>query len=162
MGPQARIGKRTGHSAIGARRPVVLATFGVSFAPEACEVAVDAATESGCDLIIANVVELPPLPMSVRMGYDQLDDTHELAGSLRAPAELASSLGVHVERVRVRSPRPVAALLELVAERSAGLLVFGPDPSKLRRRVYRKATRAIRDRAACLVWLGPDARNDSL
>jgi hypothetical protein len=54
--------------------------------------------------------------MSVRMGYDQLDDRRELADSLRAPAELAASLGVRVEPLRVRSPRPVAALLELVVE----------------------------------------------
>ena len=158
MAAATRIRGRESTAAIGFRRPVLLATLGVSFAPEACAVAVDAAVESGCDLIIANIVELPPLPMSVRMGYDQLEETDEVAGSLRAPAELACSLGVRVERLRVRSPRPVAALLELVAERAAGLLVFGPDPKRLRRRTYRKAARAISDRAPCLVWLAPDLR----
>jgi hypothetical protein len=66
---------------------------------------------------------------------------------------LARSLGIPVERLRVRSPRPVAALLELVAERRPGLLVLGPDRTKLRKRVYRKAARAVREHAACLVWL---------
>jgi hypothetical protein len=134
-------------------RPVVLATLGVPFEERACAVAVDAAVESGCDLIVANVVELPPLAMSVRMGYDQLDDAEELAESLRAPAALAQSLGVRVERLRVRSPRPIVALLELATERSAGLLVFGPDRTKLRARVFRKAARAVSERAPCLVWV---------
>jgi nucleotide-binding universal stress UspA family protein len=133
----------------------MLATFGVPYDPTAATFAVDAAVESGQPLILINVVELPPLAMSVRMGYDQLEDVPELAESLRAPAVLASSLGVHVERLRVRSPRPVVALLELVAERRPGLLVLGPDRRKLPRRVYRKAVRAVREQAPCLVWL-PD------
>jgi nucleotide-binding universal stress UspA family protein len=125
----------------------------VPYDPTAATVAVDAAVESGQPLILINVVELLPLAMSVRMGYDQLEDVPELAESLRAPAVLASSLGVQVERLRVRSPRPVVALLELVAERRPGLLVLGPDRRKLPRRVYRKAVRAVREHAPCLVWL---------
>jgi hypothetical protein len=161
MAAASRVSAHQSTAAIGCSRPVLLATLGVAFAPEACAVAVDAAVESGCGLVIANIVELPPLPMSVRMGYDQLEETDEVARSLRAPAELACSLGVRVERLRVRSPRPVAALLELVAERAAGLLVFGPDPKRLRPRAYRKAARAISDQAPCLVWLGAEleARN---
>jgi nucleotide-binding universal stress UspA family protein len=134
-------------------RPVMLVTLGVPFDPTAVSVAVDAAVESGQPLIVANIVELPPLAMSVHMGYDQLDGPPELAESLRAPAVLATSLGVTVERLRVRSPRPVAALLELVSERRPGLLVLGPDRRSLRRRVYRKAERAVREQASCLVWL---------
>jgi len=133
----------------------MLATLGVPYDPTAATIAVDAAVESGQPLILINLVELLPLAMSVRMGYDQLEDTPELADSLRAPAVLASSLGVQVERLRVRSPRPVVALLELVAERRPGLLVLGPDRRKLPRRVYRKAVRAVREQAPCLVWL-PD------
>jgi nucleotide-binding universal stress UspA family protein len=138
-----------------AGRPVLLATLGVPFAPAASAFAVDAAVEAGQPLIVVNCVELSPLGMSVLMGYDQLPESASDAEALRAPAELAHSLGVPVERLRVKSPRPVAALLEVVAERSPGLLVFGPDRSRLRGRVYRKAARVIRDRAACLVWL-PD------
>jgi hypothetical protein len=135
----------------------MLATLGVRFDPDAVNVAVDAAVESSRLLIVANVVALPPLPMSVHMRYDQLEDGPELARSLRTPAELARSLGTRVERLRVKSPRPVVALLELVAERGPSLLVFGPDRTQLRARTYRKATRAVRERAACLVWLAPDA-----
>jgi len=136
-----------------AMRPVLLATLGVPFDPAASAFAVDAAVEAAQPLVIANVVELPPLGMSVRMGYDQLPDSPEDAESFRAPAELAHSLGVRVERLRVKSPRPLVALLELARDRQPGLLVFGPDRSRLRGRRYRKAARAVRDHAPCLVWL---------
>ncbi len=135
------------------RRPVLLATLGVPFDPEASRVAVDAAVEEGQPLLVVNVVELPPLAMSVHMGYDQLPDLPEDADAFRAPAVLAASLGVAVERLRVRSVRPTAALLEVVAERRPGLLVFGPDRTRLRRRLYAKAAKAVQERAACLVWL---------
>ena len=134
-------------------RPVLLATLGVPFDPAACAFAVDAAVEAGQALIVANVVELPPLAMSVKLGYDQLPDTPEEAEAFRAPAALAHSLGVRVERLRVRSPRPVEALLDLTAERRPGVLVFGPDRARIKRRLYRKAAKAIRDRVTCLVWL---------
>ncbi len=134
---------------------MLLATLAVPFDPAASAFAVDAAVESGDPLIVVNVVELPPLGMSVAMGYDQLPEPPEDARALRAPAELARSLGVAVERLRVKSPRPIEALIEVVAERAPALLVFGPDRARLRRRTYRKAARAVRERAACLVWL-PD------
>jgi hypothetical protein len=136
-----------------AHRPVLLATLGVPFDPAASAFAVDAAVEAGQPLVVANVVELPPLGMSVAMGYDQLPDRPEEAEALRAPAELAHSLGAEVERLRVRSPRPVEALLQLAAERAPGLLVFGPDRTRIRGRVYRKAARVLRERVSCLVWL---------
>lgn len=150
--PRSSVPVRT--SATGGR-PVLLATVGVPFDPAASALAVDAAVESGEPLIVANVIELPPLAMSVTLGYDQIDDTPEVADALRAPALLAHSLGVRVERLRVKSPRPIAALIQLVAEREPGLLVFGPDRSRLRPRSYRRAARAVREGAACLVWLAP-------
>ena len=142
----AGIGPRT-------KRPVLLATLGVPFDPDASRFAVDAAVESGEPLLVVNVVELPPLGMSVAMGYDQLPYSPEQEEALRAPAALAASLGVPVERLRVKSPRPVEALVQLAAERAPGLLVFGPDRDRLKPRAYRKAARAVRERAACLVWL---------
>lgn len=132
---------------------MLLATLGVPFDPDASSFAVDAAVEAGQRLIVANVVELPPLAMSVNLGYDQLPERPEDEEAYRAPAALAHSLGVEVERLRVRSPRPVEALIQLAAERRPGLLVFGPDRSRLRRRVYRKAVKAVRERVTCLVWL---------
>jgi Universal stress protein family len=137
----------------GTRRPVLLATLGVPFDPEASAFAVDAAVEAGQSLIVANVVQLPPLSMSVQLGYDQLPETPEDEAAFRAPAALAHSLGVEVERLRIRSIRPVEAVLELAAERRPGVLVFGPDRARIKRRLYRKAAKAIRERVNCLVWL---------
>lgn len=133
-------------------RPVILATLRVPFDQVASELAVDAAVESGKPLLVVVLAELQPLPLSVLLGYDQVD-TPEQEAAFAAPAMLAASLGVEVERLRVRSPRPLTALLELAAEREPGLLVFGPDRARLSRRAYRKAAEALRRQASCLVWL---------
>ena len=130
----------------------MLATFDVPFEPEAVEVAVDTAVESGQPLVVVNVAEMPILPVSMSLGYEYLEND-ELTLALRMPADLAASLGVSVELLRVSSPRPVDALLQLVAERSPGLLVVGPERAALRRRKYAKAARRIRERVTCLLWL---------
>lgn len=135
----------------GGDRPVLLATLDVPFSDEATEFAIDAAVESGRPLILVNVAEVLPTTYTVLgWGYVERDD---LQDALRKPAELAHSLAVQVERLRVCSPHPVDALLEIVAERDPGLLVFGPDRGHLSRRRYRKAERAVRERASCLVWV---------
>jgi hypothetical protein len=133
---------------------VLLATLGVPFGDEAVAVAVDAAVESGEPLIVANITRLEPLSLSVIMGYDALEEfTPEVAESVRRPVTVATGFGLRVERLRVRSPRPVRALLELIRERRPGLVVFGPDRRRLSRRVYGKAVAALRQDAGCLVWL---------
>jgi nucleotide-binding universal stress UspA family protein len=134
-------------------RPILLATMEVPFDETAAAFAVDAAVECGQQLIVANVVEIPLGPMCVMMGYGTLDPPEEDAARLRAPAELAHAFGVEVERLRIRSPHPLDALLELVAERRPGLLVFGPDRSQLKPRAFRKAAKRIRERVSCLLWL---------
>jgi hypothetical protein len=140
-------GKQGGH-------PVLLATLGVPFDEAGSSFAIDSALESGQALIVANITRLEPLPLSVRLGYDCLDEfTPEVSRAIRAPAELAHSLGVRVERLRVRSPRPVRALLQLARERKPGLLVFGPERQSLSLGRYQRAARAVRKGAPCLVWL---------
>jgi nucleotide-binding universal stress UspA family protein len=134
-----------------AGRPVFLATLDVPFSIEATAFAVDSAVESGRPLVVVNVAEVPPTPWTL-LGYGYIE-REELQAELRKPAELAQSLAVRVERLRVCSPHPIDALLELVAERNPGLLVFGPEPSRLRPRTYHRAARKIRARAACLVWI---------
>lgn len=137
-----------------AGRPVVLATMGVPFEEEASVFAVDSAVEAGQALIVVNVTRLEPLSLSVRLGYDALEEfTPEVSGSLRRAAALAVSLGVKVERLRIRSPRPVTALLELVAERRPGILVFGPERQAMGIRRYARAAERIRSESPCLVWL---------
>lgn len=130
----------------------MLATLEVGFDPVAAEFAVDAAVEAGQPLVVANIVEMPLGPMCVMMGYGALDPPDDDAARLRAPAELAHALGVQVERLRVRSPHPLDALLDLVAERRPGLLVFGPDRLRLKPRLYRRAVKRIRAGVGCLVW----------
>jgi hypothetical protein len=151
-GPRVTARAPSAAEASGGDHPVLLATLGVPFDLEASAFAVDAAVESGQRLLVAVFAELPPLPLSVMLGFDQIDSPDEEA-AFRAPAALAASLGVAVERLRVRSVRPVTALVELVAECAPGLLVFGPDRSRVSRRRYRKAVRELRERATCLMWI---------
>jgi nucleotide-binding universal stress UspA family protein len=132
-------------------RPVLLATLDVPFSEEATTFAVDSAVESGRPLILVNVAEVLPTTYTV-LGWGYVERA-DLQDALRKPAELARSLAVRVERLRVCSPHPVDALLEVVAEREPALLVFGPDRRHLSRRRYRKAERAVRERTSCLVWL---------
>jgi nucleotide-binding universal stress UspA family protein len=140
-----------------AGRPILLVTLGTPFDEEAVAVAVDAAVESGEALIVANITRLEPLALSVMMGYDALEElTPDVSRSVKRPAQLAAEFGLRVERLRVRSPRPVSALLELVRERQPGLVVFGPDRRRLSRRLYRKASEALQSGAGSLLWFPPD------
>jgi nucleotide-binding universal stress UspA family protein len=141
-------------------RPVLLATFfSVPFDKRASNFAVESAIEAGVPLIVTNVVELAPLAMSVRLGYDYLGNPPEIERALQAPVELASSFGVHTERLLVRTPRPIAALLQLTAERRPGLLILGSEDGRLSSRFSRRLWRKVRASAACLVWR-PDQWHD--
>ena len=134
-------------------RPVLLATLDVPFDSDAVVFAVDSAVELGQRLIVANFVEQQPLPLSAMLGYDDLPYPPEMAESLYQPVRLAQSFGVEVIRLRVKSFHPIPALLEVVAEQDPGLLVFGPDRSKIMRLRYWRAARAIRSRVTTLIWL---------
>ena len=130
----------------------MLATFDVPVRADAAALAVDAAVESGQQLVVVNVVELSIRPMTASWGAEVFV-MEDVEASLREPAELAHSLAVPVERLRLVSPRPLKALLELVGERSPGLLVIGADTDRMRGQACRKVARKIRGEAPCLVWL---------
>ncbi len=98
-------------------------------------------------------MERAPLPLSTMLGYDDLPYTPEMEDALAAPARLARSLGVEVTRLRVKSFHPIPAMLEVLAEQGAGIFVFGPDRTRIRRLRYLRAARAIRSKATTLVWL---------
>jgi len=134
-------------------RPVLLATLDVPFDHDAVVFAIDSAVEMGARLIVANIVEWAPLPLSASMGYDELPYTPEMAESLAEPVRLARSLGVEVTRLRVKSLHPVSAMLEVVAETDPGLFVFGPDRKRIMRLRYWRAARAIRSHITTLIWL---------
>src|SRR5215467_4384188 len=144
-------------------RPILLATLDVPFDHDAVVFAVDSAVELGERLIVANIVERPPLPLSAMLGYEDLPYPPEMAESLAEPVRLAQSLGVEVTRLRVKSLHPVPALLEAVAEQDPGILVFGPDRRRMMRVRYWRAARAIRARVTTLVWMadGPVQRRSS-
>jgi nucleotide-binding universal stress UspA family protein len=120
--------------------------------------AIASALEAGAPLIVTNLLELPPYPATLMLvGVGGATLPHEEAlEEVRATAARAAALGIRTELLRVSSRRPVGALLEIVTERDAGLLVFGPDVELTRRRRFRAAARQVRRRAPCLVWVAPD------
>ena len=132
---------------------MLLATLDVPFDHDAVVFAIDSAVELGQRLIVANFVERAPLPLSAMLGYDDLPYPPEMEKSLAEPVRLAHSLGVNVDRLRVKSFHPIAAMLEVAAEQNAGLFVFGPDRRRIMRLRYRLAVRAIRSTMTALIWL---------
>ncbi len=138
-----------------ASRPVLLTTFDVPILPDAAAVAVDAAVEAGRPLIVLNLIGGAFYP-SMAAPAPTAVVRPEVEESLRAPAELAASLGVETERLRVLSPRPIEALVEIVGERRPGLLVIGSDPARLRRRFRTRLGRRVSERTSCLVWPSPN------
>ena len=121
--------------------------------------AIGSALEAGVPLVIANLIELPPYPATIMLvGAAGATLPHEESlDEVRATASRAAALGIRTELLRVSSRHPVRALLEILAERDAGLLVFGPDAmGRGRRRRVRAAARQVRRRAPCLVWVAPD------
>jgi hypothetical protein len=133
---------------------VLLATLEVPFDPAAIEIAVGSAVELGQALVVVNVAELAPLPLSTILGCADLPYPEELARALAAPARLAAALGVEVTRLKVSSFHPIAAMLEVAAEQDPCLFVFGPDRRKLQRLRYLRAARAVRRKVTGLVWIG--------
>ena len=133
-------------------RPVVLATMAVPFEPDALRVALGAALESRAPLIVVDAVELPLWPQSIATRHADTELEADRA-CIRESVDQAAALGLQVEHLRVRSPHPIDALLEVAGERDAGLLVIGPDPARLRPRTFRKAVKRIRKRCSCLLWV---------
>jgi nucleotide-binding universal stress UspA family protein len=133
-------------------RPVILATLAVPFDPDSARVAIQAAMEGGVKLIVVDAVEMPFWPQSLATRRADLEEESDRA-AIRLLVQQTAALGLEVEHLRVRSPRPVEALLEVAGEREAALLVLGPDPSRLRPRLFRRAAKRIRKRALCLLWV---------
>lgn len=119
--------------------------------------ALSSALEAGVKLILANMLTLPPYPMTVMLAPEYATLPHEEdLDAVRETASRAAALGIPTELLRVSSPRPVKALLELAGDRDAGLLVFGPDRSRIPGRRFRAVARRVRRDAPCLVWVAPD------
>lgn len=139
-------------------RPVVLGTVSVRVDPSAERMAIDSALEAGVPLVIVNLLRLRPFPNTLgTVGAAGMNLPHEEdLDAVRATARRAAGLGVKTELLRVTTRHPVRALLEIVAERDAGLLVFGPDLKLTGRLRYWALARQLRRSASCLLWVAPD------
>jgi nucleotide-binding universal stress UspA family protein len=133
-------------------RPVVLATLAVPFEPEAFRIALQAAMESGVTLIVVDAVELPFWPQSIATRHADIELDEDRA-RIKELVSQAAGLGLDVEHFRVRSPRPAEAVIQIATERRAGLLVFGPDPARLKPRFFSRVVKRIRKRVSCLLWV---------
>jgi hypothetical protein len=139
-------------------RPVVLATLAVRVHPSAERMAIDSAIEAGVPLLIVNLIPLPPYPRTiVLVGPQATTLPHEEdLDEVRATAQRAADLGVKTELLRVRTRHAVKALLQILQERDAGLLVFGPHLGMVGGVRFRRTARRVRREADCLVWVAPD------
>ena len=138
-------------------RPVILATFSVRVDPSAERMAFDSALEVGARLIVANLMRLPPYPATIMLAREYATLPHEEdLEAVRATAARAGALGIGTELLRISTRRPLAALVELIAERGAALVVLGPDVRRSPRWQLRLAARRVRRQTNCLVWIAPD------
>jgi|1185.fasta_scaffold278077_2 hypothetical protein len=146
-----------------ARRPVVLATMGVPVAPAGERMAIDSALETHARLVLVNVRVVPVAPLSrYLLGVEGLTMPHEEAlDEVRATAARAAGEGVETLLLRVGTRHPARALLEVVREQEAGLLVLAPDPDAIGPRALRRLARRVSATAGCLLWVAPDGPVDS-
>ncbi len=152
-----REGGPTSAATGGPARPVVLATLSVRVDPRAERMALESALEAGVGLIIANMLRMPNFPTTMMLAPEYATLPHEEdLEAVRETAQRAAAWGIPTELLRVMSPRPLTALIELIHERRPGLVVLGPDVSRTSRRRLRAAARKVRREADCLVWIAPD------
>ena len=121
----------------------LLATLEAPLTAEASRFAVDAAVESGQPLLVVNAVESQPRSRARWCSATTRSCRRTSRSRCGRPRTSPTRSVSRSSGCGCASPRPVDALLELVAERAPGLLVLGPDPSRIRARRLRKATRRI-------------------
>jgi nucleotide-binding universal stress UspA family protein len=141
--------------------PVVLGTLSSRVEPDAERLAIESAVEAGVPLLVVNVVPMPACPRALALaGPEALTfPLEENYNEVRATAERAAAWGLRVEHLRVNSPRPSKALVQVANERGAGLLVLGPKRSRMpgRRWRLRRTAREVRRKAACLAWIAGES-----
>jgi len=133
----------------------VLGTLSSRVDPDAERLAIESALEAGVPLLVVNAMPLPACPRALVLGGPSaVNFPHEEDyEAVRATAQRAASFGIRVEHLRVASPRPARALVQVANERRAGLLVLGPKRGRVSRWRFRRAAREVRRSAACLVWI---------
>jgi hypothetical protein len=132
-------------------RPVMLLTFDVPFDRTAAEFAVASAAETGADLYVCDGVPLsagtPAVNASRTFG------TIETREASDAVAREARERGVRTKQLLFHHPRPVHAALEVTREEGVGLLVYGPDRTRMSRWDFWRIARRLRKSAPCLIWI---------
>jgi nucleotide-binding universal stress UspA family protein len=149
------VGEPVDAGGLRAAGPVVLGTLSSRVDPEAERIAIESALDAGVALLVVNAMPMPACPRALVLGGPSaLNFPHEEDyAAVRATAERAAALGIRVEHLRVTSPRPATALVQVANERGAGLLVLGPKRGRVSRWRLRRAAREVRRGAACLVWI---------
>jgi nucleotide-binding universal stress UspA family protein len=139
-------------------RPVVLGTLASRFDPSAERMALESALQTGAKLLVVNAVRLQLYPRTLALlGPSGVTLPHEEdLDAVRATAHRAAAAGLRVEHLRVKSSKPVDALVDVAHQRDAGLLVFGPDLARVGAWRFQRAAGRVRKRARCLVWIAPD------
>jgi nucleotide-binding universal stress UspA family protein len=135
--------------------PVVLGTLSSRVDPDAERLAIESAVETGVPLLVVNAVPMPACGRALAFAGPMaltfpLEEDYE---QVRATAERAARWGIRVEHLRVTSPRPATALVQLANERGAGLLVLGPKRGRVSGWRFKRAAREVRRNATCLVWI---------
>jgi hypothetical protein len=152
-----REGGPTSAATGGPARPVVLATLSVRVDARAERMALESALEARVPLVVANMLRMPAFSTTLLIAPEYATLPHEEdLEAVRATARRAAEWGIPTELLRIMSPRPLTALIELIQERRPGLVVLGPDVSRTSRRRLRAAARKVRREADCLVWIAPD------
>jgi nucleotide-binding universal stress UspA family protein len=136
-----------------APKPVVLATLATRVDEDAERLAIDSCLDAGVGLIVVNAVPALMSARTLRLG--SLDPVRENYEAVRETAERAAAFGIRVEHLRVTSPRPAKAIVQIANERGAGLLVLGAKRRRIDWR-FDRAARQARKHAACLVWIPED------
>ena len=131
----------------------MLGTLSSRVEPDAERLAIESAVENGVPLIVVNAMPMPACPRAlVLAGHRALTFPHEEDyAAVRATAQRAASWGLKVEHLRVTSPRPARALVQIANERRAGLLILGPKRKGFLR--FWRAAREVVRNANCLVWI---------
>jgi nucleotide-binding universal stress UspA family protein len=133
----------------------VLGTLSSRVEPEAERLAIASALDAGVALLVVNAVPMPMCPRALVLGGPgAVSFPHEEDyEAVRATAQRAASFGIRVEHLRVASPRPAKALVQVANERGAGLVVLGPKRGRVSRWRFRRAAREVRRGTSCLVWI---------
>jgi nucleotide-binding universal stress UspA family protein len=131
--------------------PVVLATLSSRVDPSAERLAIESCLDANVPLVVVNAIAAPACSRTLHLGA--LDPAREDYAAVRATAERAAAFGIPVEHLRVTTPRPARAIVEIAKERAAGLLVLGPKRGRVPEWRLRRAVRAVRASLTCLVWI---------